>query len=52
MALLHLDITDGACVSSVALTGEGGNTILTFAMVTWLWDTVIDVLLTKQTLKA
>lgn len=52
MALLHLDITDGACVPGVAFAGEGGNSILTFTMVAWLWDTVIDVLVTKQTLKA
>lgn len=52
MALLHLDITDGACVSGVAFAGEGSNSILTFTVVAWLWDTVIDVLLTKQTLKA
>lgn len=47
VALLDLDITDGACVSRITLTGEGGNAISTQAMVAWLWYTVIDVLLTK-----
>lgn len=47
VALLDLDITDGACVSSIALTGEGGNAIFTQTMVAWLWYAVIDVLLTK-----
>lgn len=47
VALLDLDITDGACVSRVAFAGEGGDAIFTRAMVAWLWYTVIDVLLTK-----
>lgn len=52
MALLHLDVADGACVSGVALAGEGGDSVLAFAVVAWLRDTVVDVLLTKQTFKA
>lgn len=52
VALLDLDVTDGTCVSRIALTGEGGNAILTHTMVTWRWHTVIDVLLTKWTSEA
>lgn len=52
MALLDLDVTDGPRVSWIALTGEGGNAILTHAMVARCWHTVIDVLLTKQTSEA
>lgn len=47
VALLDLDIADGACVSRVALTGEGGDAVFTQTMVAWLRYTVIDVLLTK-----
>lgn len=47
VALLDLDITDGASVSSITLTGEDGNAIFTQTMVAWLWYAVIDVLLTK-----
>lgn len=52
VALLDLDVTDGACVSRIALTGEGGNSIFTHTMVAWLWYTVIYVLLTKWTSEA
>lgn len=47
VALLDLDITDGPCVSRIALTGEGGDAIFTHTMVARLWYAVIDVLLTK-----
>lgn len=49
VALVELDITDGAGVSRIALTGVGGNTILTHTVVAWIWLAVIDVLLTHQT---
>lgn len=49
VALVELDITDGAGVSRIALTGVGGNTILTHTVVAWIWLAVIDVLLTQQT---
>lgn len=48
VALLHLDVADGAGVSRVTLTGEGGDAIFTFAMVAWLGHTIIDVLLTEH----
>lgn len=47
VALLDLNITDGARVSRIALTGEGGDAIFTHTVVAWLWYAVIDVLLTK-----
>ncbi len=47
VALLDLNVTDGACVSRIALTGEGGDAVFTQTMVAWLWHTVIYVLLTK-----
>lgn len=47
VALLDLDVADGACVSRLALTGEGGDAIFTHTMVAWLWHAVIDVVLTK-----
>ena len=47
VALLDLDVTDGARVSRIALAGEDGDAVFTFTMVAWLWDAVIDVLLTK-----
>ena len=47
MALLDLDVTDGARVSRIALAGEGGDAVFTHTMVAWLWYAVIDVLLTK-----
>lgn len=47
MALLDLGVTDQACVSRVALTGVGGDAILTDAVVAWLWLAVIDVFFTK-----
>lgn len=47
VALLNLDITDGACVSRIALTGEGGDAIFTHTVVAWLRYAVIDVLLTE-----
>lgn len=52
VALLDLDITDGARISRIAFTGEGGNAIFTHTMVAWRRNTVIDVLLTKQTSEA
>lgn len=52
MALLYLDITDGACVSSMALTGEGGDAIFTQTMVARFWYAVIDVFFTKRTSEA
>lgn len=52
VALLDLDITDGACVSRLALTGEGGDSILTHTMVAWLWLAIIDVLFTELTTEA
>lgn len=52
VALLDLDITDGACVSSMALTGEGGDAIFTQTMVARLWYTVVDVFLTERTSEA
>lgn len=47
VALLDLDITDGACISRIALAGEGGDAIPTHTIVTWRWIAVIDVLLTN-----
>jgi len=47
VALLDLDITDGACVSRNALTVEGGDAIFTHTMMAWWWITIINVLLTK-----
>lgn len=52
MALLDLDITDGACVSRLALTGEGGDAVSAHTVVAWLWYAVIDVVLTKWTSEA
>lgn len=52
VALLDLDITDGACVSRIALTGKGGDAVFTYTMVAWLWYAVVDVLLTKYTSEA
>lgn len=52
VALVELDITDGAGVSRIALTGVGGNTILTHTVVAWIWLAVVDVLLTEQTSEA
>lgn len=52
VALLELDITDGPCVARIALTGEGGDAVLTHTMMTWLWHTVIDVLFTKEASEA
>lgn len=49
MALLNLDVTDGAGVSSVALAGEGGDAVFAHAVVAGLRDAVVDVLLTEQT---
>lgn len=49
MALLDLDVTDGAYVSGMALTGEGGDAVFTHTVVARLWYAVIDVLFTKKT---
>lgn len=49
VALLNLDVTDGACISWVAVTGVGSNTIDTDAMVTRFWYTIVDVLLAELT---
>lgn len=52
MALLDLDVTNGARISKITLAGEGGNTIFTDPMVARLGYTVIDVFLTEQTSEA
>jgi len=49
VALLDLDVTDGAYVSGMALTGEGGDAVFTHTVVARLWYAVIDVLFTKKT---
>lgn len=52
MALLHLDVADGADVSRVAFAGEGGDAILAHAVVARLGLAVVDVLLAKKTREA
>lgn len=47
MALLHLDVTDGAGVSGVALAGEDGDAVPAHAVVAGLWHAVVDVLLAE-----
>lgn len=47
VALLDLDVADGARVSRIALTGEGGDAVFTRAMVARLRYTVVDVVPTK-----
>lgn len=47
MALLDLDITDGARVSRLTLTGIGGDAVFTDTMVARLWIAIVDVLLTQ-----
>lgn len=52
VALLDLEVADGACVPRVALTGEGGDGIFTHTVVAWLRDAVIDVIFTQRTHEA
>lgn len=52
VALLHLDVADGAGVSWVTLTGEGGDAVFTHTMMARLGHTVIDVLLTEHSSEA
>lgn len=49
VALLNLDVADGAGVSRVALAGEGGDAVLAHAVVARLRFAVVDVLLTEWT---
>lgn len=48
VALLDLDVADGAGVSRVTLTGEGGDAVFTHAVMARLGHTVINVLLTEH----
>lgn len=52
VALLHLNVTDGASISRGTFTGEGGNAIFAHAVMARRWFTVIDVLLTEHSSKA
>lgn len=47
VALLNLDVTDGAGVSGVALAGEGSDAVFAHTVVAGLWHAVVDVLLTE-----
>lgn len=47
MALLNLDVTDGAGVSGVALAGEGSDAVFAHTVVAGLWHAVVDVFLTE-----
>lgn len=48
MALLNLDVTDGARVSSVAFAGKGGDSIFTHTVMARLRYAVVVVLLAEQ----
>lgn len=52
VALLYLDVADGAGVSRVTLTGKGGDAIFTHTMMARLGHTVIDIFLTEHSSKA
>lgn len=47
VALLHLDVTDGARVSSIAFAGKGGDSIFTHTVMARLWHAVVVVLLAE-----
>lgn len=51
MALLNLNVADGAGVSSVALAGEGGDAVSAHTVVARLRYAVVNVLLTQQTVE-
>lgn len=51
VALLDLDVADGARVARLALAGEGGDAVFAHAVVARLRDAVVDVVLAKQTVE-